>query len=115
MLNESHLAYQRRELVRDVFPPNLAGFPDQLGRFVSSRSPEVREESRAYADRLSHIQRVSIRIKHPVDTRAVFGMSVYVFAEGGGGHERLKFLRGSGVNSSRFDFRFSFGKLNGKG
>gem|GEM_PF-1909180 len=42
-------------------------------------------------------------------------MSAYVFAEGGGGHERLKFLRGSGVNSSRFDFRFSFGKLNGTG
>ena len=66
-------------------------------------------------DRLSHTQRVSIRIKHPVDTRAVFGMSAYVFAEGGGGHERLKFFRRSGVNLSRFDFRFSFGKLNGKG
>ena len=113
-LNESHLTYQRRKLVRDVFPPNSARFPDQPGRFFPGRSPEVREEARAYADRLSYIQRVSIGTQHVIDARTVFGMGPHIFAEGGGGHRCLKILRGSGVNSSRFDFRFSFGKSFGK-
>ena len=113
-LNESHLTYQRRKLVRDVFPPNSARFPDQPGRFFPGRSPEVREESRAYADRLSYIQRVSIGAQHVIDTRTVFGMGPHIFAEGGGGHGCLKILRRSGVNSSRFDFRLSFGKSFGK-
>ena len=112
-LNESHLTYQCRKLVRDVFPRDTARFPDQLGRFFPGRSPEVREESRAYADRLSHIQRVSRGIKHLIDARAVFGMSPHIFAEGGGGHGCLKTPCGSGMNSFSFDFRFSFGKSFG--
>ena len=113
-LNESHLTYQRRKLVRDVFPPNSARFPDQPGRFFPCRSPEVREESCAYSDRLSYIQGVSIGAQHLIDARTVFGMGPHIFAEGGGGHGCLKFFVEVAVNSSRFDFRFSFGKSLGK-
>ena len=87
-LNQLHLTDQRREFVRNVLPPNPAGLSDQFGRFLSRRGPEVREESCAHADRLSHVQWVSVVTQHLINARTVFGMSPHIFAEGGGGHVR---------------------------
>ena len=109
-LNEFHLTDQSRKLVRDVFPLDSVGFPDQLGCLLPWRSPEVRQEPCTHPDRLTHIQRVSVGAQHLIDARTVFGMSPYVFAEGRRGHGRLKSLRGGGLKSSILDFRFSFGK-----